>query len=238
MPQNTPQSFIPHEAPTIAGARGRGTGLADLFVLLAIVLFVASAALAAGVFLYQQYLQSSATSKVNQLERAKAAFEPSLIHELTRLDDRMRGAGDVLGRHLAPSAFFRMLEQTTIASISFTSLDFEATDASHMTIKMDGVAGSVNAIALQADLFSKGGMVTSPIFSNIDRESDGVHFKFAALLNPAALNYVQYIASGGGSSTAQPQNPQIQQNQQPKPPDQGGSSEVPASPPASGSSTP
>lgn len=203
MPNTTIQpSFIPRETPSSPRAPGRQKGIADLLTLLSIVLFVASVALAAGMFLYKEYLRSSSTSKVSQLERAKAAFEPSLIHELTRLDDRMRSAGDVLGGHISPMAFFRMLEQTTIASIAYTSLDFEATDAQHMSVKMDGVAGSVNAIALQADLFAKVGMITSPIFSNINREPDGIHFDLSALVNPAAINYVQLVA--GGATAPQP----------------------------------
>lgn len=183
--------------------RGQGRGLAELLVLISIVLFVASVALAAGVFLYGQFLESSARSKINQLERAKAAFEPSLIHELSRLDDRMRTAGDILGRHIAPSVFFKMLELTTISTVAYTSLDFNS-DREDMTIAMDGVAASVNSIALQADLFSKGGVVTSPIFSNIDRKLDGVHFTLSALVNPAAITYVQAVSGATPSGSMAP----------------------------------
>ena len=202
---NIQPSFIPRETPSFSQAPHKQKGIADLLVLLSIVLFVASIALSAGVFLYKEYLLSDAGSKVTQLERAEAAFEPSLIRELTRLDDRMRSASDVLGGHISPTAFFRMLEQTTIASIAYTSLHFEAIDAQHMTVKMDGVAGSVNAIALQADLFAKGGMITSPIFSNINREPDGIHFDLSALINPAALNYIQLAAAVAVEGAIAPQ---------------------------------
>ncbi|MBI2612330.1 hypothetical protein HYW59_00740 [Candidatus Kaiserbacteria bacterium] len=192
--QSAPQSFIPHEASAPI-VRRSGKGLTDLFALIALVLFVASIALAVGMFLYKEYLGSSTASKVDQLERAKAAFEPSLINELTRLDDRMQAAGEILQKHIAPSVFFQMLEQTTINSVAFTSLDFEVTDAENMAIRMDGLAGSVNGIALQADLFSKGGMLTSPIFSNINREVDGVHFSLSANVNPLGINFAQLISA-------------------------------------------
>ena len=184
MPGTSPQpSFIPREMREVSVVgRVRRGGLADLFILIAVVFLVASVALAVAVFLYQQYLQSSGTSKVDQLERAKTAFEPSLIQELTRVDDRMRAA-------------FRMLEATTITTVAFRSLNFEAADAGNLSVKMDGIADSVNSIALQADLFSKGTMITNPIFSNINRETDGVHFNLSALVNPAAINYAQ-VASG------------------------------------------
>ena len=210
MPSQSPQpSFIPRETPSEGRAvRGEARGLADLLVLGAIVLFVASGALAVGVFLYDQYLGSSASSKLEQLERAKAAFEPSLIHELTRLNDRMSSAGSILGAHLAPSAFFRMLEETTIVNVGFTSLLLAPADNQHIAITMVGLAQSVNSIALQADLFAKGGVLTSPIFSNINRQSDGVHFNLTALLNPASINYAQLVAAlGAGAPPAMDPSP-------------------------------
>ena len=182
--------------------RAHRGGLADLFILISIVFLVASVALAVGVFLYQQYLQSSSASKVDQLERAKAAFEPSLILELTRVDDRMRAAGEILGGHTAPSAIFRMLEAMTITTVAFRSFDFAATESGNISVKMDGVADSVNSIALQADLFSKGGMITNPIFSNINRETDGVHFNLSALVDPAAINYAQIVSGISPSQNA------------------------------------
>lgn len=225
MPPTTPsQSFIPQDTEhvTVASRRGSGVGMKELFALISLVLFVASVALAAGVFLYGEYLSSSARSKVDQLERAKQAFEPNLIHELSRLDDRMRAASEVLGRHLALSTFFKMLEQTTITTLGYASLDFES-DGQHMTIKMDGVAASVNSIALQADLFSKGGMIASPIFSNIDRKSDGVHFSLSALLNPVAVSYAQLASEGTeGVPDARSEVPGVQNPS----PFQGGALEV------------
>ena len=204
MPPPSPQpSFIPRETPR-GPAHREGRGLADLLALLSIVVFVASAALAIGVFLYEQYLGVSSKSKLEQLDRAKAAFEPSLIHELTRLNDRMNAAGEILGAHLAPSAFFRMLEETTIANVGFTTLALTPSDNQRITLTMEGLAQSVNSIALQADLFSKGGVVTSPIFSNINRQVEGVRFSLTAFLNPGALNYAQIAQSIGAAAAIVP----------------------------------
>lgn len=188
MAEGTPGAFIPHDT-AVGVVRKKSGGLNDLLLLSGIVLFVASAALAIAVFLYQQYLETESASKLAQLQRAKAAFEPSLIQELTRLDDRMHAADGLLSAHVAPSAFFHALEQATLATVAFQSLDFQATDARHITVKMQGIAQSVNSIALQADLFSKNGVITSPIFSGIARQPDGVHFNLSAVVNPNAINY-------------------------------------------------
>lgn len=193
---NPQSSFIPHEADFAGRKRASPAGIVDFAALISIVLFVASGALAVGVFLYQGYLETSKTSKADQLERAKAAFEPSLITQLTRLDDRMSSATKILNSHPAASAFFHTLEKTTITTLGFSSLSFDVVDPSSMTVKMNGVARSVNSVALQADLFGKGGVFKNPIFSNIDRQKDGVHFMVSGAINPTSLNYVQIIEGG------------------------------------------
>ena len=197
--QNT---FIPHDVsqPAVSGHR-RSVGLTDLVMLVAIVLLIASVALAAGVFLYGQYLDTSSKSKVNQLKTAKAQFDPALIQEFSRLDDRMRNADTVLGNHIAPSVFFHMLDANTLSTVSFRSLDFQASSDQGLAVKMEGVARSVNSIALQADFFSKVGIITSPIFSNVDRQPDGVHFSFSAMVVPSAIRYAQLVAAAGQTGT-------------------------------------
>jgi len=184
----TPGAFIPHDTVAPVTRKSSG-GLNDLLLLSGIVLFVASAALGVAVFLYGQFLQTESASKLEQLKRAKDAFEPSLIHDLTRLDDRMHAADTLLSAHIAPSAFFAALQAATLETVSFQSLDMQGTDPNRITIKMAGIAQSVNSIALQADLFSKNGVITSPIFSGIARQPDGVHFNLSAIVNPNAIKY-------------------------------------------------
>lgn len=199
---STPGTFIPHDTIVAAkSARPRGGGLNDLILLCSIVLFVTSAALGVGVFLYQQYLTQESASKVASLQRAQAAFDPSLVQQITRLDDRMHAADSILGNHVAPTAFFSALAASTLQTVSFETLDLEAPDAQHITIKMQGVAQSVNSIALQADLFSKSGIITSPIFSNIAREPDGVHFDLSAVVDPIAINYGKTLGGASAQNT-------------------------------------
>jgi len=198
----TPGSFIPHDTAVVPSRSRRGGGLNDLLLLCGIVLLIASGALAVAVFLYAQFLQTQTVSKVAQLQRAEAAFEPALVEQITRLDDRMHAADTILGSHMAPTAFFQALDQSTLQTVSFTALDLEAPDAQHISLKMQGVAQSVNSIALQAELFSKSGVFASPIFSGIARNVDGVHFQLSAVVNPAALNYSQFVSSAGSATPA------------------------------------
>jgi len=204
-------SFIPSDASVPTSTRGvTTTSLSDLLILLGIVFLVASIALAAGVFLYLQYLQTSSASKREQLERARAAFEPALIQELTRLDDRMQAADVILRGHIAPSIFFHLLEQLTLQTVSYQTLEFSAADDQSMQVSFTGSAVSVNSIALQADYIGKSGIITSPIFSNIGREPAGVRFSLQAKINPHALRYAN-IASSLQPVVSQPPPEQQQQ---------------------------
>lgn len=200
-------SFIPQEpiAP-VRSVAPRNRGGFDLFMLVSVVFFVASATLAAGVFLYAQYLTTSAASKTAQLERARQAFEPSLIQDLTRLDSRMRSANTILESHIAPTMLFRLLEQLTLQTVAFSSFDFSAS-ADGLTLVMKGVAQSVNSIALQADLLSKSGVISNPIFSNINRQLNGVNFDFTADVSASALNYASLVRAGGQGEAEQSQGP-------------------------------
>lgn len=201
-------SFIPQDAtvPRTVRAPGR-TGLADLLVLISIVFLVASLALAVGVFLYLQYLDTSRASKLDQLEIARNQFEPNLIQTLTQLDDRMQVASVILKEHIAPSIFFQLLGRLTLQTVAFSNLTFQGGDSQNMTIAMDGVARSVNSIALQADNLSKSGVITNPLFSNIDRRIDGVHFNLTATINPTSLNYSQiFLSAPVVSPDSQPQD--------------------------------
>lgn len=196
MDTGTQSSFIPKEAgsaSTVKRSMNVSAGLPELMMLAATIVLVASGALAGGVFLYQQFLQRQTVSKAEQLKRAEAAFEPALIQQLTRLDERMHTAETLLSAHLAPSVFFDSLNQATLTTVSFANLTLDAIDQKQITIKMSGIAKSVNSVAFQANLFGKNSVITDPIFSKIDQQQDSVHFDLVALVNSSAISYTQLI---------------------------------------------
>jgi len=194
MESNIKASFIPDKMPTQRPAGGAPVssgagGAGDILILIAIVALAASLALAAGVFLYDRFLDANVQKKSAQLERARQAFEPVLIQELVRLDSRLQAADDVLAKHLAPSELFNLLEELTLQSVAYDSLNYEVTDDEAIKIKLKGRARSVNGVALQASVFGQHNAISNPIFSDIDLVSDGVSFGVSATVNPSALRY-------------------------------------------------
>lgn len=168
-------------------------GLVDLFFLVAVIGFVAALSLSAGVFLYHQYLASNAASKQEQIKQARSAFEPALIQELLRLDSRLTAANAILAKHLAPSELFRLIGELTLQSISYSSLEYATHEDGTLTLTMQGVAQSVNGVALQADVFAKHNAIVNPIFSDLNFVDEGVSFTVNTEINPAALRYVSLV---------------------------------------------
>ncbi len=219
MEAGVPNSFIPQDATSNSKPirRYESGGLSELVSLIATILLVASIALAAGAFIYNQYLQTQVAGKLKSIQNAQQQFDPTLVQQLTQLDNRMQTAQGLLSSHLAPSAFLAALNQSTLQTISFTTLDYEAPDNQHVSIKMTGVAQSVNSIAEQAQLFGQSGVLENPIFSDVDPQIDGVHFNLTADVNPSALSYEQYVQNGqaGAQDSANGQPTQTSQSSVP-----------------------
>jgi len=197
MEANAQPSFIPHDAGEPVRPRRSGGGIGDLLLMLAILAFAASAALAVGVFLYQQYLTTASNNNLAKLNEAEKSFQPALIEELQRLDRRMRSAEEILATHLAPSAFFIILNTVTAKTVSYSSLSIAVSDT--IKLEMDGIARSVNSVAFQADILAKEGAYQDPIFSNLSRQQDGVHFHLSTLINPDSINF-EALTDGAASA--------------------------------------
>ncbi len=195
MEVGVPTSFIPHDATTPLSPHHyeHEGGLTDLITLLAVVGFVASGVLAIGTYFYLQYVTSESAQMQNQIKTVQASLNTGLIQQITRLDLRMNTAESLLSTHIAPSAFFSALDQTTLTTVAFQSLTFNAIDAKGVALKMTGIARDVNSVALQADLFGKSGVITDSIFSGIDQQVDGVHFSVSGYVNPASINYTTLV---------------------------------------------
>lgn len=186
-------SFIPDKMPGAPAepsraSRSAGAG-ADIFVVIAIVIFAASLALSAGVFLYDKYLTASATAKSEQLQRERKLLEPATVRELMRLDNRLNASASILSSHIAPSALFKILEDLTLQSVYFKNMEYSLGKDGGIVVKMKGKARTVNGVALQADIFGKNRAIINPIFSNLNLADDGVEFDVTATIDFAALQY-------------------------------------------------
>lgn len=187
-------SFIPKK-PAAPITRRRGPSV-SIFMLIGVLAFLTASALAVGVFFYREYIQSNIVAKAEALEKAREAFDEPLIRELQRLDARIDSANDILDRHIALSAFFDVLEATTLKTVQFRTFSFRRSDGG-LSITMEGVARSFSSVALQSDLFGANRSLQGPLFSNLNIDAEGnATFSFQATLDPSLVSYRAFAAPG------------------------------------------
>lgn len=196
MPElNTHTSFIPKKSLTAPRRQAKGSSI-GIFFLFTLIIFIGAIALAIGVFLYQQFILQSIEQKRASLERAGAAFEPAIIQEINRLDTRINSAQDILDNHKSISAFFDLLEASTLKSVSFENLDYKTDESGKTSISMKGRSLNFSSVALQSDIFGKNKFIQEPIFSdlNLDKKGDVV-FSFSAFIDPRLISYENAVLS-------------------------------------------
>ncbi len=189
-------SFIPKQslessvAPQRAPRKRVGLGLGSFISL---IVFLAAVGLSAGLFLYERYLTESIATKKDTLERARDAFQPALIRELTRLDTRIQAAKEILELHVAPSAIFGILEQVTLESVRYDSFDY-SNDNGFPTISMAGVATDFEAVALQSDAYGENNFLIEPVVSDLDSDEGTITFAFKASVEPQTVSFIKNLA--------------------------------------------
>ena len=184
-------SFIPKGPAAPAASYGAPASKlrSSLFGYIATTVFVIAVLAAIGVFGYQRYLVSSIDTMGNNLNTARATLEPDVVNQLVKTSDRLAATQALLNQHMVVSPLFDYIEQNTLKSVSFTDFEF-ATNDKGLTLKMEGLAQSYTAVALQSAAFNKSPFFQNPVFSNLDLDAKGnVIFVFQANLNPAMLMY-------------------------------------------------
>lgn len=197
-PTENQTSFIPRKP--LSGDKKKkkkrlGSGGGFLFIGSLGILLITGAA-AAGVYFYQQYLNSQLDAQQKNLERAVSAFEPEVILELQRFSDRITAAGQLTRSHTAFSQMFDTLNEHTLRTVRFTDLNLRETDGGFELI-LSGEAENYSSVALQSDAFGDVREFKNPIFSNITVAQDGrITFAVSTIIPKDAFTYRSLINQG------------------------------------------
>ncbi len=204
MEERVKTSFIPKASLKVETAPGtrRKSPIALVNIIAGALLVIAILA-AAAIYLFQGYTLSQIQAKQDSLNRDRAAFQPSTIQELARLDTRINAAEALLKQHVALSKLFGELETDTLSSVAFSDFTYAATDATHVSIAANGQAKSFNAVALQSDAFSSSTIITEPVFTNVNIDKTGIiGFQFTATANLSRMLYTGAATPFATSSPA------------------------------------
>ena len=171
MDKDSQTSFIPKKP--LVERRIPSKRPIGIISLLATVIFFASLIAGGGLYLYRNNLVQQVQDKSVSLERAKEAFEPSLILTLQTLDKRINASREILSEHIIISPIFKALQETTLKTVRFTKFDYSINQEKIVNVNMSGEARSYRTLALQSDVFGESKLIKNPIFSNLSLSTTG-----------------------------------------------------------------
>jgi len=184
-------SFIPKKSLKSAVVGREAT---SLFLVVTLVLFLASAAVAGGVYANKIRLQNSITGPnglTNSLKLAREAFDKDLLEAITRFDAKLVTGSELLNKHITLVPLFTELNKDTLETVRFTSFNFSF-DAGLPKLTLNGEAKSFQSIALQSDSFVASRKFKDVIFSGLDVDNKGrVTFELSMKVDPTLISYIE-----------------------------------------------
>ncbi len=183
-------SFIPKKP--ITESRIEDSGM-SLFLLLAIIVFIVSVAMAGGIWLWRGALISQIAKDKQALVDARDSYQEDTINPLIRLNDRIEESKDLLASHLAISPVFIMLERNVLRNVRLKTMKFSFAGNDKIKIDLTGTAANYDALLKQSDAFGNGTLkdfITEPVVSDFNPTTDGsISFTFSASVEPRLISY-------------------------------------------------
>lgn len=189
-------SFVPKKTILEREPSRIGGTFSSAANLIALIVFIASILTAGAAYFYRSSLEDKVAGYKVSLERARNAFEPTLITELQVLDKRMRAASEILDSHVAVSPIFELLGEITLPTVRYSdfSYEFNPENPNLVDVKITGEAKGYNYIALQADLFGENKFIKNPIFSEFTLDQNGnVDFALTFSVDKSLVLYESFL---------------------------------------------
>jgi hypothetical protein len=200
MDPRTQTSFIPKK-PIVNQTSTRSAEPINLFSLIATILFVVSLALGGGAYFYQNLIGKQIESSRATLERAKGAFEPELINQIVRLDNRIETAKNLLNGHIAVTPLFDFVSSVTLTSVRFKDFSFNYLSPDKILVTMNGQGQSYASVALQSDLFNEQKYLSETLVEDMTLDPSGlVNFSVSTVISPDLLSYREALSRGSVTS--------------------------------------
>jgi hypothetical protein len=188
-------TFIPHRPMMPGGAaeRKNSSNVTILGIISGIVLVVMGG-LSLLVFFYKDALINSNNEKKEKISQEIAAIDPMLTEDLTTLKARIDAATELFRSHIALSTLFSVLQQSTLASIQYQTLDYTQEDNIGFSVKLKGIAGGFNDVAYQSDVLSQNTYLKESKISNFILTDEGnVEFLVEAMIDPDQVTFAKAL---------------------------------------------
>ncbi|HEY4506232.1 MAG TPA: hypothetical protein VJJ24_02210 [Candidatus Paceibacterota bacterium] len=181
-------SFIPKKSLEAKTERHRSP--VGFVVVIGIALFILSLIGWGGAYAYVGYLKGEVDRQKSDLIKEKEAFDPQLLAQFEETDRKLIAARELLDRHTTLVPFFDTLEQLTLRTVQFDSLEYMVDAQGVHQLTLSGQAASYEAIALQADQLAAHPQIINPVFSDfVVNQSGRVQFILRMGVHPDLVSY-------------------------------------------------
>jgi len=164
-----------------------------LYGYAAIVIFVISVVLAVAVFGFRFYIKGTINRMSEEIADRRDTLIPNSSKEFIRLNNQIQSTQTLLNNHIVTTPLFDYLESATVKNVRFDEFSYN-TSPSGVELIMRGEASGYSAIALQADIFNKGGFFKDQNFSDLGLDEKGnVTFTYKTVVSPNLISYQKQI---------------------------------------------
>lgn len=167
-----------------------------LLTVLSLLIFFTALISTVALYLYKETLEKNIVRMENDLNLAKARFEPEKISQLGLLNKRLEAGQAVLSKHIAISPIFTALSNVTMKSVRYTKFSYgiEGERDVKVVVKLEGVASDYRSVALQSDLFSSSKYFKETVFSELSLDEKGkVKFNLTFSVDPVFVDYQKLV---------------------------------------------
>ena len=186
MPGEIQTSFIP-KAP-LTSAKPASQSSVGLMTVLGLILLLTSVAALGGAIAYKAVLAQEVENIKILIASKKDEMPAANLQDIERLNNSLTNANRLLDSHVSSNRIFKLLQDTTIPAVRYTSFNFSGTE-----VAVKGTARTYEDVAAQAKVFE--GMtqsITSFAFSDftVDQATKIVSFNLALTVAPEAFRYL------------------------------------------------
>lgn len=191
-------SFIP-KAPVTDSSVGKRSPAFGFIFLISLVLFLASIGAAGIAYFYGQILDQKIKSGNDQLNQSQNIFDPKLVQDYSRLNDRINSAYEILKKHVAVSPFFDVLSDVTLQTVEFRNFTYANAGGEKITINMNGKGPHYQSVILQAQALTDPkakypNAFKSPIFGDVTADAlENVSFSLSTAIDPLIMSYYKLV---------------------------------------------
>ena len=187
-------SFIPKKP--VNESRVEGGGI-SLFLLVGIIVFIVSLAMAGGIWMWKSSLIKQIADNKEALVAARASYEEGTINALIRLDERIKQGSILLNKHIAVSPVFLLLEKNVLQNVRLKTMKFSYAADNKIKIDLAGSARNYGVLSKQLEAFGAENLrqfISQPVISDFSPTQDGsVSFNFTALVDSRLISYTNSL---------------------------------------------